>query len=128
MNADHLRDAIARDQRRVVEELKTLVRIPSIAFPGYDDKPVRASAEATATPKSGDVRLRPFVPRAEAEAAVRAGRLCRPRAERGSFAIVRRGRHIGVTLGPYLRGATPVRLGDTCPQTLGWAELVANER
>ena len=48
MNADGLRDAIARDRPRVVEELKTLVRIPSIAFPGYDDKPVRASAEATA--------------------------------------------------------------------------------
>ena len=48
MNADDLRDAIAHDQSRVVEELKTLVRIPSIAFPGYDDKPVRASAEATA--------------------------------------------------------------------------------
>ena len=48
MNTDDLRDAIARDQPRVVEELKTLVRIPSIAFPGYDDKPVRASAEATA--------------------------------------------------------------------------------
>jgi hypothetical protein len=92
------------------------------------ERPDGASAEATATPKSGDVRLRPFVPRAEAEAAVRAGRLCRPRAERGSFAIVRRGRHIGVTLGPYLRGATSVRLGDTCPQALGWAELVANQR
>jgi acetylornithine deacetylase/succinyl-diaminopimelate desuccinylase-like protein len=48
MNAEDLRAAIARDQPRVVEELKTLVRIPSIAFPGYDDKPVRASAEATA--------------------------------------------------------------------------------
>ena len=48
MNADELRDAIARDRPRVVKELKTLVRIPSIAFPGYDDKPVRASAEATA--------------------------------------------------------------------------------
>ena len=48
MNADELRDTIAHDQPRVVEELKTLVRIPSIAFPGYDDKPVRASAETTA--------------------------------------------------------------------------------
>jgi acetylornithine deacetylase/succinyl-diaminopimelate desuccinylase-like protein len=48
MRTDDLRAAIAHDQRRVVEELKTLVRIPSIAFPGYDDKHVRASAEATA--------------------------------------------------------------------------------
>lgn len=48
MTADDLREAIAHDQPRVIEELKTLVRIPSIAFPGYDDKPVHASAEATA--------------------------------------------------------------------------------
>jgi acetylornithine deacetylase/succinyl-diaminopimelate desuccinylase-like protein len=61
MSADDLRDAIARDQPRVVEELKTLVRIPSIAFTGYDDRPVRASAEATADILEGagfgDVRL-----------------------------------------------------------------------
>jgi hypothetical protein len=87
-----------------------------------------ASAATTpTTPKSGDPRLRPFVARGEAEAAIHGGRLCRPRAERGSFAIVRRGRHVGVTLGPYLRGATPVRPSDTCPQALGWAELVASE-
>ena len=48
MNAHDLRDAIAREQPRAVEELSTLVRIPSIAFPGYDDKPVLASADATA--------------------------------------------------------------------------------
>jgi cysteinylglycine-S-conjugate dipeptidase len=47
MNAEELRAAIAAEQPRVVEELKTLVRIPSIAFPGYDDGPVRASAETT---------------------------------------------------------------------------------
>lgn len=86
-----------------------------------------APAGTTPTLKSSDSRLRPFVSRAEAEAAIRVGRLCRPRAERGSFAIVRRGRHIGVTLGPYLRGATSVRPGDTCPQALSWAELVASE-
>jgi cysteinylglycine-S-conjugate dipeptidase len=48
MNADDLRDAIAREQPRAIEELSTLVRIPSIAFPGYDDEPVRASAAASA--------------------------------------------------------------------------------
>jgi cysteinylglycine-S-conjugate dipeptidase len=47
MNAEQLRAAVAAEQTRVVEELKTLVRIPSIAFPGYDDGPVRASAETT---------------------------------------------------------------------------------
>ena len=72
--------------------------------------------------------LRPFTRRAEAEAAVRAGRLCRPRAVRGAFAIARRGRHLGVTLGPYVRGPARVAPGDLCPQALAWAEAVASER
>lgn len=48
MDTHALRTAVAEDQPRAVEELSRLVRIPSIAFPGYDDAPVRASAEATA--------------------------------------------------------------------------------
>ena len=48
MHADELRAAIAEWHPRAVDELSNLVRIPSIAFPGYDDKPVRESAEATA--------------------------------------------------------------------------------
>jgi acetylornithine deacetylase/succinyl-diaminopimelate desuccinylase-like protein len=48
MHADELRAAIAEWHPRAVEELSKLVRIPSIAFPGYDEKPVRESAEATA--------------------------------------------------------------------------------
>ena len=48
MHADELRAAIAEGHARSVEELSNLVRIPSIAFPGYDEKPVRESAEATA--------------------------------------------------------------------------------
>ena len=48
MHADELRAAIAEGHERSIEELSNLVRIPSIAFPGYDDKPVRESAEATA--------------------------------------------------------------------------------
>ena len=46
--ADELRAAIAADMPRVQAELERLVRIPSIAFPGYDTAPVRAAAEATA--------------------------------------------------------------------------------
>ena len=48
MHADELRAAVTEWQPRAVEELSNLVRIPSIAFPGYDEKPVRESAEATA--------------------------------------------------------------------------------
>jgi acetylornithine deacetylase/succinyl-diaminopimelate desuccinylase-like protein len=61
MNADHLRAAIAEGMPRSIEELSRLVRIPSIAFPGYDGAPVRASAEATAeileAAGLGEVRL-----------------------------------------------------------------------
>jgi len=48
MNADELRAATAEGAPRAVEELERLVRIPSIAFPGYDGAPVRDSADATA--------------------------------------------------------------------------------
>lgn len=48
MQADDLRTAVRDAQPRAIEELANLVRIPSIAFPGYDEGPVRASAEATA--------------------------------------------------------------------------------
>lgn len=48
MDVDALKTATAELQGRVVEDLSRLVRIPSIAFPGYDEAPVRASAEATA--------------------------------------------------------------------------------
>jgi hypothetical protein len=48
MNTDELRDAIHEGMSGSLSELERLVRIPSIAFPGYDPAPVRASAEATA--------------------------------------------------------------------------------
>jgi acetylornithine deacetylase/succinyl-diaminopimelate desuccinylase-like protein len=48
MNARDLGTAVAEGMPRVLEELCRLVRIPSIAFPGYDGDPVRASADETA--------------------------------------------------------------------------------
>lgn len=45
---EDLRTAVAGDMARTRADLERLVRIPSIAFPGYDTAPVRASAEATA--------------------------------------------------------------------------------
>jgi acetylornithine deacetylase/succinyl-diaminopimelate desuccinylase-like protein len=48
MNTDELRDAIHEGMPGALSELERLVRIPSIAFPGYDAAPVRASADATA--------------------------------------------------------------------------------
>ncbi|MGH2636128.1 MAG: M20/M25/M40 family metallo-hydrolase [Actinomycetota bacterium] len=61
MNADSVAAAVSEGMPRAVEDLTRLVRIPSIAFPGYDPAPVRASAEATAeileTAGFGGVRL-----------------------------------------------------------------------
>jgi acetylornithine deacetylase/succinyl-diaminopimelate desuccinylase-like protein len=48
VNVEELRTAVAAGMPRAVEDLSRLVEIPSIAFPDYDDAPVRASAEATA--------------------------------------------------------------------------------
>jgi len=48
VNVDELRTAVADGMTRAVEDLSRLVEIPSIAFPDYDDAPVRASAEASA--------------------------------------------------------------------------------
>ena len=42
-----LRERIAADMPRAIEELERLVRIPSMGHPGYDPSNVRASAEAT---------------------------------------------------------------------------------
>jgi acetylornithine deacetylase/succinyl-diaminopimelate desuccinylase-like protein len=46
--ADELEAAVTRGMPRAIEDLSRLIRIPSIAFPGFDDAPVRASAQATA--------------------------------------------------------------------------------
>jgi acetylornithine deacetylase/succinyl-diaminopimelate desuccinylase-like protein len=48
MDTDDLRTTIANDLDRTIAELERLVRIPSIAFDGYDPKPVRDSADVTA--------------------------------------------------------------------------------
>jgi cysteinylglycine-S-conjugate dipeptidase len=46
--ADELRAAVSERHAQAVEDLSRLIEIPSIAFPDYDDAPVRASAAATA--------------------------------------------------------------------------------
>jgi acetylornithine deacetylase/succinyl-diaminopimelate desuccinylase-like protein len=47
MGEQQLRERIAAGMPRTVEQLERLVRIPSMGYPGYDAKTVRASAEAT---------------------------------------------------------------------------------
>ena len=79
-------------------------------------------------PPEADARLRPFVSEAAAKSALSRAGLCQNRTQRGPFAVVRAGRHLGVTLGPYFRGDTAVRPTDNCPLALALAAKVAAER
>lgn len=44
---DEIEDAVAAGLPQAVEDLKRLVAIPSVAFPGYPEEPVRAAAALT---------------------------------------------------------------------------------
>lgn len=48
MDVEEIRSAVTEGMPRAVADLSRLVEIPSIAFPDYEDAPVRAAAEATA--------------------------------------------------------------------------------
>jgi hypothetical protein len=71
---------------------------------------------------------RPRTEAATAERATTNDRLCSPRARRGPFAIVRHGRHLGVTLGPYRRASKPDASADTCPASLRLADALTRQR
>src|SRR5262249_1186735 len=49
MATDQALKHFATHRNAYLEDLKTLVRIPSVSFPGFDPTKVRASAEATAS-------------------------------------------------------------------------------
>jgi acetylornithine deacetylase/succinyl-diaminopimelate desuccinylase-like protein len=53
LRTDELRAAVAEAMPRAIGDLSALIEIPSIAFPGYDEAPVRAAAAATATVLEG---------------------------------------------------------------------------
>jgi hypothetical protein len=57
--------------------------------------------------------------------AARAGRHCSERDLRGPFAVVRSGRDLGVTLGPYTRDNRATRSAATCATALSWAASIA---
>jgi hypothetical protein len=66
-------------------------------------------------------RLSVFVSAADAERATRAGQLCRERHTRGPFAVLRRGRELGVTLGPFRRNSGSAVSEGRCATALTWA-------
>lgn len=48
-SSEAIRTAVASGMPRLIEDLRALVAIPSIAFPGFDEAPVLQAAEMTAT-------------------------------------------------------------------------------
>jgi hypothetical protein len=68
-------------------------------------------------------------PRAVAETlstAKRAGdKVCRPRHRQGPLALVRHGRDLGVTVGPFERNTSAVALDPDCRSALAWAAKIA---
>ena len=60
--------------------------------------------------------------------AARAGRFCNERELRGPFAVVRSGRDLGVTLGPYTRDKAGTRSAASCSAVLPWTTSIAKNR
>lgn len=66
-----------------------------------------------------------YVPATAAAPAVRRGEVCQARPLRGPFAAVRRGRDVGVALGPYQRSGSVTRSDGDCASALRWAHAIA---
>jgi len=65
-----------------------------------------------------------FVGPKAAHAAAKGGSVCRARRLAGPFAVVRSGRDVAVTAGPYLRNPTGPRSDGACAAALKWARAV----
>jgi hypothetical protein len=72
-------------------------------------------------------RLSEFVSAVDAEKATRAGQVCRERHTRGPFAVLRRGRELAVTLGPFRRNSDAAMSEGTCSAALSWAAALVTQ-
>jgi hypothetical protein len=70
----------------------------------------------------------PFVATATARPATQRGEVCQARPLRGPFAAVRRGRDLGVALGPYRRSGAVTRSDGDCDLSLRWARSIATAK
>jgi hypothetical protein len=77
--------------------------------------------------RQGD-RPGPNVARDDALKAIKKGGVCRERERRGPFAVVRVGRDLGVTLGPYQNRSGVASSDSTCASGLRWADSIARAR
>lgn len=58
---------------------------------------------------------------------LRSDKVCRERHSQGPLALVRRGRDLGVTVGPFNRNSVAVSADPGCQVALTWAAKIANE-
>ena len=72
-------------------------------------------------------RLSEFVSAEDAERATRAGQVCRERHTRGPFAVLRRGRDLAVTLGPFRRDSKGAKSEGRCSSALSWAAALMTQ-
>jgi len=72
-------------------------------------------------------RLSEFVSASDAERATRAGQVCRERHTRGPFAVLRRGRDLAVTLGPFRRNSGGAGSDGQCQAALSWAAALLTQ-
>ena len=70
----------------------------------------------------------PFVAAASAAPALKRGEVCQVRPLRGAFAAVRRGRDVGVALGPYRRSGAVTQADGDCNAALQWAHSIATAK
>ena len=72
-------------------------------------------------------RLSEFVSAADAERATQAGQVCRERHTRGPFAVLRHGRDVVVTLGPFRRNGESAASAGQCSSALSWAAALITQ-
>jgi len=95
------------------------------------DSEAAAQRAFVAFARSAPLTERGHDPRAVPEAAAAAQRLgdklCRPRHAQGPFALARRGRDLGVTLGPFRRNALTVSPDPVCGSAVAWATKLTTD-
>ncbi|HYP75533.1 MAG TPA: hypothetical protein VER12_06255 [Polyangiaceae bacterium] len=92
---------------------------------------LRAFARGALAPEDQAVdargRLSEPVSAREAEQATQRGQVCRERHTRGPFAVLRRGRDLAVTLGPYRRSPAGALSDGQCKAALNWAAALMTQ-
>lgn len=97
---------------------------------GAARRALEAFARGAVRPELGSMYepLRPLAERKVAQRAIRGDQVCQVRTQRGAFAAVRHGRHVGVWLGPFQRTSTGAQGTGDCTAALSGARSTALAR